>query len=200
METNTLSVRERSNMGKSYARKLRRSGQAPAIAYIGGNDPIHFELTPGPLLKILRDKGKNTLLTLTFDGGSVEDQTVMLRELQRDPVSRDILHADFALVDVNEPVNVSVKLSYDGRPIGMVQGGVADVIRRDINVRCLPADIPRVIHVDVTGLGLNQALHVGDVALPEGVEFVDDVKLTLVTITAPAGLVEDDDEGEEGEA
>lgn len=197
METNTLSVRERNNMGKSYARRLRRDGQAPAIAYTGGNDPIHFELTPGPLLKILRDSGKNTVLTLQFDGGSVEDQTVMLRKLQRDPVSRDILHADFALIDVNEPVNVSVKLSYDGRPIGMVQGGIADVIRREIVVRCLPADIPRVISVDVTGLGLNQALHVGDVQLPEGVEFVDDVKLTLVTITAPAGLLADDEEEEE---
>ena len=64
METNTLSVRERNNMGKSYARRLRRDGQAPAIAYTGGNDPIHFELTPGPLLKILRDSGKNTVLTL----------------------------------------------------------------------------------------------------------------------------------------
>lgn len=200
METNTLSVRERNNMGKSYARRLRRDGQAPAIAYTGGNDPIHFELTPGPLLKILRDSGKNTVLTLQFDGGSVEDQTVMLRKLQRDPVSRDILHADFALIDVNEPVNVSVKLSYDGRPIGMVQGGIADVIRREIVVRCLPADIPRVISVDVTGLGLNQALHIGDVQLPEGVEFVDDVKLTLVTIAAPAGLLADDEEEEEAEA
>jgi len=200
METNTLSVRERNNMGKSYARRLRRDGQAPAIAYTGGNDPIHFELTPGPLLKILRDSGKNTVLTLQFDGGSVEDQTVMLRKLQRDPVSRDILHADFALIDINEPVNVSVKLSYNGRPIGMVQGGIADVIRREIVVRCLPVNIPRVINVDVTGLGLNQALHVGDVQLPEGVTFVDDAKLTLVTIVAPAGLMSDDEEEEEVEA
>lgn len=197
MDANILSVRERHNMGKGVARKLRREGRAPAIAYTEGNTPLHFDLPQMELLKILRKLGKNALLTLQFEGGETPDTLVMLRDLQREPIKRSIMHADFMLVSLDKPVEVSVKLSYEGRPIGMVNGGIADVQRRHITVECLPNNIPTQISVDVTGLGMNQALHVGDVTLPEGVELADDAKFTLVTISAPKGMEDVVAEGEE---
>lgn len=195
MNTNVLSVRERTETGKGAARKLRRMGRAPAIAYKGGNDPLHFDIPQNELLKLLRRSGKNTLLTLKFEDSERADETVMLRELQREPIKRNIMHADFALVSLDEPVHVAIKLSYEGKPIGIVRGGIADVIRRELNVECLPAAIPDHISVDVTRLNLNQALHVSDIVLPEGVKALDDDRLTLVTIVAPQGM--EDEEGDE---
>ncbi len=200
MDANILSVRERQSFGKGGARKLRRDGRAPAIAYADGNKPLHFDLEEANLLQILRKHGKNALVTLDFADSDIPDTLVMLRELQREPISRSVMHVDFNLVSLDKPVHVPVKLSYDGRPIGLIEGGIADVIRREIVVECLPNKIPTQISVDVTGLGLNEALHVGDVVLPEGLSYVDDVKLTLVTISAPKGVEEVAEEDGEEEA
>lgn len=187
MEMDTLSVRGRTNMGKSYARQLRKEGRAPAIAYADGNTPLHFDVNVKELLKVLNTKGKNTVLALSFEDKAGGKHTAMLRELQRDAVSRDILHADFALIDINKPVRVPIKLIFNGRPAGVVQGGILDVIRRELLVECLPQNIPSTIEVDISHLDLNQALHIGEISLPEGVKAANDARLTLVTISTPAG-------------
>ena len=196
MELNVLSVRERTKLGKGVARKLRRAGRAPAVAYAGGKQPIHFELDPSVLMKTLRKHGKNTVLQLQFEGGTHPPQTVMVHDLQRDPITRAVLHADFILIDLDKPVKVRVRLNYEGRPIGIQMGGIADVVRRDLEIECLPHQIPQEIKVDVTNLGLNEVLHISDIELPPGVKAAEDPRYTLLTISSP---VEDEEKSEEEE-
>jgi large subunit ribosomal protein L25 len=184
MDTNVLSVRQRHQVGKNYARKLRRNGLVPAVAYAGGKPSIIFELNPAILLKMLQRAGKNTLLKLQFEDQTHPEEVAMIREIQREPISRSILHVDFSLVDLTKPIQVHIKLSYEGRPVGTLFGGIAEVVRREVMLECLPNAIPIEIKVDITNLGLNQALHVSDLVLPENVKVLDDPQYTLITITS----------------
>lgn len=194
MEMNVLSARNRSNFGKGYARRLRQEGRAPAIAYAGGKDPYHLDVDVKDLLKVLNTRGKNTVFQLALEDKAGERHTAMLREMQRDPLSRSVLHADFVLIDLNKPVRASVKLVYAGRPVGVVQGGVLDVILRELWIECLPQAIPQTIEVDISHLGLNQALHVNEIKLPEGVKAAVDARSTMITISAPVGAEEEVEE------
>lgn len=188
MEMNLLTVRGRTTMGKAHARRLRQEGRAPAIAYAEGKTPLHFDVNVKELLKVLTVKGKNTVLHLSFEHDAKNTYTAMLRELQREAVSRNVLHADFALIDINKPVHVSVKLNFVGRPVGVIQGGIMDVIRRELLIECLPQAVPNIIDIDISQLGVNQALHIGEITLPPGIKAINDARLTLLTISAPESV------------
>ncbi len=187
---------KREKFGKEEARRLRKNGKAPAVAYSGGKEPLHFSFDPKELIKTLTKKGRNTLLKLNFEDGENGSFVVMLRELQKDPISRDILHADFMMIEMDKPIRVKVPIKYIGRPIGLQKGGLAEVARRELEIECLPGQIPTEIKIEVSHLDINDVLHVGDVKLPEGVRSTEDPKYTLVTILAP----EEESSGEEEES
>lgn len=201
MESNIIEVRQRTEYGKGMARKLRREGRIPAIAYAGGDAPVHIDLNPKDLLQMLRRKGRNTLMQLKVDTGG-DDLMVMIKDIQRHPVTSSPLHADFLQIDVSQPVTREIPLNFVGRPIGMQYGGIADVVRRTIEMSMLPADIPLQVDVDVTKLDLGDALHIGDVELPPGCSISEETeKYTILTISAPkAEAAPSDEEDEEAEA
>lgn len=164
-----LEAVKRTTTGKNEARRTRMAGKIPAVVYgaqkAGDTTaPEQVEVDPKPFLKILHSSsGFNTLITLKVQGGG--DARVLVREVQLDPVTHHPLHADFFRVNMDKKITVTVPVVLRGESRGVkVDGGVLDFVHREIQVSCLPAEIPNAIEVDITNLGIGDAVHVRDVA------------------------------------
>lgn len=183
METGKLTASPRTDIGKSAITKLRQKGLIPAVVYGSGTEPTLVQLNSRDLVKALDPvKGKNTLLHLSVEGqsGSIP---VMLKDTQRDVLRGDIIHADLLRVSTDRPVRAMVTLVTTGKAAGVTQGGGSlHQVYRQVPVSCVPGKIPSKIEVDVTALGLNQALHVSDVKMPEGVTLALQPTTTLITV------------------
>ncbi|MGE0594286.1 MAG: 50S ribosomal protein L25 [Vicinamibacterales bacterium] len=162
----TLEAVKRDGRGKNEARRLRAGGSMPAVVYGGqkaGEAPegVAIAVDPKVLWRILHsESGANTLISLGLDGTSAR---VMLKDYQLDPVTNQLLHADFYQLAMDRAITVTVPLHLVGEAKGVkLQGGMLDFVTREIEVECLPADIPEHIDIDVTDLMLNQAVRVRD--------------------------------------
>ena len=131
------------------------------------------------------DHSFNTVLTLDLDGGG--SKTALLKDWQVDPVSRQLLHADFIEIKLDEKLEAAVPLNLVGISEGVVEGGILNQVRRDIMVRCLPRDIPVSIDVDVTKMQINDSLHIDEIPAPENVELVFSRNVTLAVVNPPEG-------------
>ena len=165
----TLDAVKRDGRGKNEARRLRAAGRVPAVVYgmrKDGEAPVGVPVAVDPraVLRILHsDSGANTLISLTLDGAASQ---VMVKEYQLDPVSHHLLHADFYQLAMDKAIVVTVPVVIHGEPKGVkLQGGILDFVTREVQVQCLPADIPEHIDVDVSELMLHQAIRLRD--LPE---------------------------------
>lgn len=198
-----LEVEARDAVGKGAARKLRAAGRIPAVLYGAGRPAVPLTVDPTALQKVLHasDLGLNTLLDLKVLGhAELDGKTVMVRELQRDPIRGTFIHADLYEVNLLEKIDVEVPLHVSGKAIGVENGGVLDQSLRELEVQCLPRAIPDEIVIDVSALDIGDNLHVRDIPLPEGVELLSDPDLSVVSIVAP--VKEEDliaDTGEEPE-
>jgi large subunit ribosomal protein L25 len=191
----TLEAVKRDTRGKNEARRLRASGRIPAVIYgaqkegdVGKNLPVAVD--PKPLLRILHShSGVNTLITLKVDGEG--DSTVLVKEFLLDPVTSSMLHADFVRVNMDRRITVTVPIVIKGEPRGVkVEGGVLDFVHREIELESLPLEIPDAIEIDVSNLGLNDAVYVRDVA--EGAKWtpISDADMMLVHVITPRLVVE----------
>ncbi|MCA9536316.1 MAG: 50S ribosomal protein L25 [Myxococcales bacterium] len=180
METMTLQAEVRTESGKGPARRLRASGKIPAVVYGPGIDPTPLTVNPTEILKGLRSKrGRNVAYDLTFGG---KQALVMVRDLEVDPVSRELLHVDFLSVAPEVPVKVSVPLSTTGRAKGVVKGGLLNVTLRTVPLLSPPKLVPEEIVLDVTGLDVGESIVVKDLQLAEGVVCALPADRTLVSI------------------
>jgi large subunit ribosomal protein L25 len=167
MET-VLEATTRTRFGKNEAGRMRREGRVPSVLYGGATgeggrpEALPISVDPKALLRILHSQsGANTIITLTMGG---ESPKVMLKEFQLDPVSRQLLHADFYRVAMDKPITVTVPIVLRGEAPGVKQqGGLLDFVHREIEIECLPADIPEHIDVDVSELMLNQSIRLRDI-------------------------------------
>lgn len=184
MDTLEISAEPRSRLGKGGARKLRRAGRVPAVIYGPGRDTTHVTVSTVEFERKVASLEGAHLIRIRGDA-AVGEAVVLLRELQEHPVSGEVLHADFLEVDLTKPIQVTVSLHFSGRAVGIVAGGVLQPILREIEVECLPTQIPDYIDVDVTPLEIHGSLHVQDLSLPSGVTAVSDGTLTVVTVAAP---------------
>jgi len=173
--------------GKGGARSLRRAGNIPAIFYAPGADSMAIYVAKVSLEKILtKQASENTLYQLTIKGNNQETvKTVMLKELQKNPVNREILHADFYEVSLTKEIDVTVGLKVIGMAPGVEKGGILQETSRELEVRCLPTHIPDYIEVDVSALDIGDSIHVQDLRLPEGILVLSDAHLTLITVVPP---------------
>ncbi|HZN95721.1 MAG TPA: 50S ribosomal protein L25/general stress protein Ctc [Myxococcales bacterium] len=180
-----LSAKNRSTSGKGAARKLRAQGMIPAVVYGRHLEaPAQIAVEPAAVKKAIATSQKfNTLIALKVDGGDARQ--VLLKDYQQDPVSRELLHADFIEVRETEPVKVKVPLVLVGRAEGVGLGGILSQNRRDLEVWALPGAIPEKIEADVTHLKIAQALHINDIKMPEGVKVKTHVNFTIAVVTAP---------------
>ena len=164
-----LEATSRDSFGKNEARRTRRAGRVPAVVYgasaEGGSRAVSpIAVDPRALLKILHsESGANTLISLKLGGGG--DARVLIRDYQLDPVTHAVLHADFYRVRMDKTIHVTIPVTVKGEPKGVKQqGGLLEFIRREIEVECLPADIPEHVEVDVSELMLHQGVRVRDIA------------------------------------
>ncbi len=189
MAGNALEIQVRDTAGKGVARKLRAAGRIPGVVYGRSQTPIAISLDPQVLRRVLTrsESGLNTLFELQVDGGGeLQGKPVLVRDLQRDPVKGDYLHADLLAVDLQQKLQVSVPIHLSGKARGVEFGGILDHSLREIELLCLPTAIPREILVDVSQLDVGASLHVRDLALPEGVELRSDADLSVVSVVLPA--------------
>ncbi len=189
-----LEAVKRDTFGKNEARRLRAKGNIPAVLYGGATvdgkpQATPIAVDPKALMGILRgESGVNTLIGLKV--GS-EDVKVLMREYQVDPLSRRLLHVDFYRIAMDKMLVVKVPITVKGEAKGIKQqGGLLDIVHREIEVECLPADIPEAIELDVTELMLGQAIRLRDVATSPTWRPVTDGDVMLVHVVAPRAAVE----------
>ena len=186
MKTIELAVEKRSTTGKNEARRSRAGGRIPAVVY-GANKPnVPISVDRKALSDVFREgAGENAIFLLKL-AGSDQSRHAMIREMQRDPVSRKPLHIDFVrvLMDVKITVNVPIEI------VGVAKGvktdqGILDVVTREIEIECLPTNIPAHIPIDVTELAIGDAIRIAELPVPEGVTIVDNPEKVVVHVTHP---------------
>ena len=197
-ETLTLTGEQRETLGSSV-KVLRRAGITPANLYGRGAESISFQAASRELDKLVTDGGRGSLVELTIGG---ETYHTLLRGLQRHPVTRAILHADFYRVEMNRAIQTPVPLHITGDPpASRLPGAVVTQMTHEVLIECLPANIPASIEVDVSGLvDLETAIHVSDIIVPEGVQILTegDQMIVRATHSRVSGALEDEETTEEG--
>ena len=185
-----LEATARETFGKNEARRTRKSGRVPAVVYGAtsegaSQDATPIAVEPRALLKILHsESGANTLISLKLGGGG--DARVLIKEFQIDPVTHALLHADFYRVRMDRAIHVTIPVTVKGEPKGVKQqGGLLEFIRREIEIECLPADIPEHVEIDVSELMLHQGVRVRDIATNPKWKPVSDADLMLVHVIMP---------------
>jgi len=159
-----LEATARDTIGKNEARRTRRDGKVPAVLYGGdGNRATSIAVDPRALLRILHSEaGQNTLISLKLAGAG--DTRVLVKDFQLDPITHSVLHADFYRVAMDKVLQVTIPVTVRGEPKGVKQqGGVLEFIRREIEIECLPGDIPEHVEIDISELMLHQGIRVRDV-------------------------------------
>ena len=188
MEQIKLKVSVREERGKQAAKKLRQKGFVPGVVYHRGEESVAIVLPDKEISKIVRDAGgENILINLTIDKDKKSrGRSVIIKEIQHDPVKRNILHVDFNEISLTEKIVVEVEVVAIGEPVGVKQeGGVLDHPLRELKVQCLPTDIPKNIEVDVTGFKLNDSFHVRDLVLSDKLKVLNDPELLLFQVKLP---------------
>ena len=182
----TLEATTRETFGKNEARRTRREGRVPAVLYGGdGKEATPIAVPPKALLKILHsESGQNTLISLKLAGAS--DTRVLVKDFQIDPVTHEVLHADFYRIAMDRVLQVTIPVTVHGEPKGVKQqGGILEFIRREIVIECLPADIPEHVDIDVSELMLHQGIRVRDIATHPKWKAVTEGEAMLVHVIMP---------------
>jgi large subunit ribosomal protein L25 len=173
----------REEYGKNAAGRARRAGYVPAVVYGGGRDPQGVLVDPRLIEGVMHsERGLNTLIHLKIGDRDLK-RMVLIREVQRHPVTERVTHADFVRVEMDKKIEVAIPVHVVGIPVGVKsEGGMLEIVNRSVLVRCLPGEIPESIDLDVTDLHNNQHLEAKDVPLPEGVELAAQPNEVIVTV------------------
>jgi large subunit ribosomal protein L25 len=202
MATVSFSATSRDVTGKGAARTLRSQGQIPAVIYGHGRDPQPLALNARDLDKLLSHiQAESTVIEVTVGGQTAK---TLIREIQRHPIKRQILHVDFQALVAGEKVIVSIPIVLVGTPEGVrLEGGVLDQTLREIEIEVDPSNIPDHIEYDVTNMVIGDSVHISDLKVPEGVEVQDDAETSVAVLAAPRAVIEETPvvaEAVEGEA
>ena len=186
MATVNLDATIRTGTGKGVARKIRRNGLVPATIYAGGIEPTLITINPLELsLAFQRTGDPNTLVDIKANDGT--EKTCLVKEVQRHPVSGDIRHVDFYNVDHSKKILVNVPVRTKGRAIGIQMGGALRMIVRTLTLRCLPANIPAFIEIDVTDLQIGKFIRASDLTAGDEYDFVFKSDFNVVTVVKKRG-------------
>lgn len=189
----------RSEKGKGAARRLRRAGQIPGVIYgVELGEPSPVAVDAADLERTLAAGGFGQLVELGFPDGN--RRQVLLKDLQIHPVRGDVIHADFHQVNLKEAITTPVPVVLTGEETRGNDGGVVTFLRREVQVTCLPTDIPDSLTADVSSLKIGDSLQAKDLPLPEGVSLADDPEEVIVTVLAPRRAEPAEAETEAGEA
>jgi large subunit ribosomal protein L25 len=185
-----LQAREREERGKNAARRLRASGMVPAVLYGDGDGQSKPLAVPDKVVDYtLHHLGDNALYDIDLGAGT---STARIVDVQRDPVTGRLVHVDFAPVNMQERIEVTVPLHVVGDSPGAEEGGVLQQVAYEVRVESLPGDIPQELTLDVSSLEMGENLTLADVSLPEGVALISDLEEVAATVTAPTEITEED--------
>lgn len=197
MERYNLSVEVREDTGKGVARSLRRSGLVPAVIY--GKSRPSQALTVNP--EDLKNKMSGNAifdLSITATGDEIKE-TVMIKEVQKDPIKGELLHIDFHHISMDEKITVNVSLNLTGEAPGVREGGVLQQLLREVEIECLPLDIPEALQLDISKLEMGNSMLVNDLEVPENIEIKTPFDEAIVTIVVPTEEEEELEEETEGD-
>jgi large subunit ribosomal protein L25 len=203
LEKIELQATVRKSVGNGPARVLRRAGQIPAVLYGRKIEPVLLSVNTKDLEQILK-KGSfgQFILNLVIQNGKKVTKPAIIKELQTHPVSGNLIHIDFYEVDMKRQIKVMIPVVTTGKAVGIEEGGLLNIVRRELEVFCLPGDIPEAIEIDISELGIGDSIHLEDLPLGENVEVATDVNYTVVTVLSPKveeEVVEEEEEELEGE-
>jgi large subunit ribosomal protein L25 len=175
---------KREGLGKNAARRLRKQGFVPAVLYGEGMDSQPLVLSKKDIVQIMKqESGENTIFRVAYDSQEVD---AMIKELQVDPTTDEILHADLIRISMDKPIRVTVPIVHSGEPAGVkTEGGFVDFVTREIEVECLPRDIPESIRIEISGLHIHQSFKVENITPSPGVRVISDPGTVLVLISLP---------------
>lgn len=189
-----LEVEARQNAGKGYARRLRAAGKVPAVVYGKGMETTMISVEPKALQKAISgEAGWNTLIALS--GAGLDKKVVVLKDAAIHPLRRDMLCVDFHAINLTEKGHFMVPVNVIGISKGEKLGGSTQVIRKELEVICLPTAVPQSIDINIEALEMGDTVHIEDIVAPSGVELVFDVNFTVITVVAPT--VEKEEDGSE---
>jgi large subunit ribosomal protein L25 len=168
------------------ARVLRRTGALPGIVYGAGGADVPVAVDLRVFERSGLSRAGSHIVRFASGDADLNGNMAIIREVQINPLSGRAIHVDFLRIDVNKPVDASVPLAFVGKPAGVVEGGILQPLRRELEVRALPDRLPDKIEVDVSALQIGDSIHIADLKLPEGVEALDvQENFTLVTVVPP---------------
>jgi len=213
MEQITLTGTRREHLGTPAARRLRRTGEVPAVVYGHGKAPVSLSVRLRDLQQAFHTKaGTNVIINLHIGGSpppagpgkgrragtarapkvsppsgrGTEARTVIVKEIQHDPVRGDVLHIDFHQISLKDRITVNIPVHTQGEAIGVKQdGGVLEHFLRELEIECLPTDIPEHITVDIAALKIGETVHVSDVATPPNAKIVNDPSMAILSVLPP---------------
>lgn len=191
MEARVLPVEKRTQTGKNANHKIRAQGYIPAVLYSHGQSQS-IMVQKKNFFKVFKSHiSENVLIDLEIKDASGSPIKAFVKDYQRHPITDEILHVDFFRVTMTEAISTKVPIEITGTPIGVKQGGILEIIEREIDVECLPADLPEKITFDVTNLSIGQSIHIKDIAAPKGVTILSTPNTVIVSVLAPHKVVEE---------
>ncbi|MBC7502034.1 MAG: 50S ribosomal protein L25/general stress protein Ctc [Herminiimonas sp.] len=185
----------RNEQGTGASRRLRIAGQTPGIIYGGTNNPVNIKLDHNALYHALKKEAfHSSILDLELDGKA---EQVLLRDFQMHAYKQLVLHIDFQRVDASQKIHVKVPLHFtnaDVSPAVKLSAGIISHVMSELDVTCLPKDLPEFVEVDLSTIEVGNSIHLADLKLPEGVTAVSQENPTIATASIPAGKVESEAE------
>jgi len=183
--TLVIKTEKRTELGKNASGRLRRQGLVPAILYGESIENVPLILKKKDIIEILKSEtGENTIFKVAFDS---EERDVMIKEVQINPVTDELTHVDLIQISMDKPVRVSVPVELVGEAVGVkTEGGIVDFLLRELEIECLPREIPESIKVDISNLHIHQAFKVQNLQLPAGIKILHDPNTAIVVISSVA--------------
>ena len=177
-----MTATRRDKIGKGVARRTRAAGQIPGVVYGPEIEPMPVAVEEREFRAAMKSADASTILNLNVNG---KENKVLVRQVQRHPVTSKVIHVDFHAISMNKPINVQIPIHFVGTPVGVkTDGGIMQTTLREIEISCLPKDIPDHFEIDVSELGIGESIHVSNLSIPEA-EILTVARRTVVTIAAP---------------
>jgi len=198
LELIELKANIRATVGNGPARRLRQAGQIPAVLYGPKTESVLLTVNKSDLdLALKQGRSGQIILNLVVqDNGETYTRPAMIKELQLHPLSRNYLHIDFYEIDLDRKITLGIPIVTVGSSVGVERGGVLQIVRRELEVECLPFEVPESIEIDITDLDMGDSIHLEDISLDGDVELLGEPNLTVVTVLSPK-LEEEPEEEEE---
>ncbi len=189
-----LTAAARTEKGKSYRKQLMNRGWVPGVVYGQKMESLPVELEWRSFHDVMNSGGRNAIINIKVENAG--DYQVMVKDMQFDAIKKFLMHVDFQQISMSDAIEVNIPINVDGE----IEEGILQIILRELNISCLPGNIPEGINVDVSKLHVGDTLSVNDLEIPEGVEVIDDPEATILTVSSETvAEPEDEEEGEEEE-